>query len=243
MNSPAGLYHPAECKPLAADQQIQSEKNNTVLWANLTEQQFIFCIYISINMYFVHFTQVIDETPTHEGVVTYRWWRMTLFSSLSFNTSLYLAERPWTKHIKYICSSDPLLPECHLQGVCRPVYALQTPQRYRSSRLLYKPPAAVPDLPDLHCTLSGPLCHLRNAPATHVHKTQSIITLSSCDVTPINTPLTLKIRVLTTSVKVNVWFKWQILGFSSKTVQWTEVSFTVWWVHFERQIVRCLKYL
>lgn len=147
-----------------------------------------------------------------------------------------LPKSPWTKHIKYICSSDPLLPESHLQGVCRPVYALQTPQRYRSSRLLYKPPAAVPGLPDLHCTLSGPLCHLRNAPATHVHKTQSIITLSNCDVTPINTPLTLKIRVLTTSVKVNVWFKWQIWGFSRKTVQWTEVSFTVWWVYLKDKL-------
>lgn len=186
MNSPAGLYHPAECKPLVADQQIQSEKINTALWANLAEHRFIFCIYRCINMYFVHFTQVkIYETLTQERVVTYRRWGMILFSSLSFNTSL--AKSPWTKHIKYICSSDPLLPECHLQGVCRPVYALQTPQTYRSSRLLYKPPAAVPDLPDLHCTLSGPLCHLRNAPATHVHKIHSIITLSNCDVTPINT--------------------------------------------------------
>lgn len=39
--SPVELYHPAECKPLVADQQIQSERNkcNTIITTTSTKMR------------------------------------------------------------------------------------------------------------------------------------------------------------------------------------------------------------
>lgn len=77
-------------------------------------------------------------------------------------------------NILYICfRSDSFLPDCHLQDVCKPMCVPWILRMYTSSHLRCKPPAVVPGPPDLHCTLSVPLCLLQNVPAMHVHDSEN----------------------------------------------------------------------